>query len=202
MKKVKLLTGVLTVGILLCGCVEGSFDKEQDKATTGAETTKEQSVSEDTLRELIDKNVYCNLKIFCGSLPTKESDVDTQTTTLHQVSEEAFPDYASFEKYVRSVYCKDTADMYLYNYPTEGAQKYRNVDGKLYIDLQYDNSKGYYVIWDDYTITIDSSSADKCEFTVKAAVEMPADKPVKEEYTVKGTAVYENGKWVLTEMLY
>lgn len=244
MKRLKLMTGVLAAGILLCGCVDDNIDKELEKltednakATTAVITTKEQETSKETettkeqetsketetteyeeltstqqavsegiLRELIDKNVYCNLYIFCGSLPLEDEEIETgtdaQTNSLYQVSEKAFPDYASFEEYVRSVYCKETADMFLYNYPFEGVQKYRDIDGKLYIDLKYDGGKGYYVIWDDYTITIDSSSEDRCEFTVKAAVEWPAENPVVEDYVVKGTAVYENNRWVLTEMIY
>ena len=221
MKRLKIMTCVMTAGILLFGCVDNNIDKELEKVTednvkvTSAvvttkeqETTAEQTVSEEMLRELIDKNIYCNLNIFSGSLPLaladegKDVEIDMQNNTLYQVSEKAFPDYASFEEYIRSVYCKETADMYLNNYPYEGVQKYKNVDGKLYIDLKYDGGKGYYVIWDDYKITIDSSSADKCEFTVKAAVEWPAENPVVEDYVVKGTAVYENNRWVLTEMMY
>lgn len=221
MKRLKIMTCVMTAGILLFGCVDNNIDKELEKVTednvkvTSAvvttkeqETTAEQTVSEEMLRELIDKNIYCNLNIFSGSLPLaladegKDVEIDMQNNTLYQVSEKAFPDYASFEEYIRSVYCKETADMYLYNYPYEGVQKYKNVDGKLYIDLKYDGGKGYYVIWDDYKITIDSSSADKCEFTVKAAVEWLAENPVVEDYVVKGTAVYENNRWVLTEMMY
>lgn len=221
MKRLKIMTCVMTAGILLFGCVDNNIDKELEKVTednvkvTSAvvttkeqETTAEQTVSEEMLRELIDKNIYCNLNIFSGSLPLaladegKDVEIDMQNNTLYQVSEKAFPDYASFEEYIRSVYCKETADMYLYNYPYEGVQKYKNVDGKLYIDLKYDGGKGYYVIWDDYKITIDSSSADKCEFTVKAAVGWPAENPVVEDYVVKGTAVYENNRWVLTEMMY
>ena len=185
MKRLKIMTCVMTAGILLFGCVDNNIDKELEKVTednvkvTSAvvttkeqETTAEQTVSEEMLRVLIDKNINCNLNIFSGSLPLaladegKDVEIDMQNNTLYQVSEKAFPDYASFEEYIRSVYCKETADMYLYNYPYEGVQKYKNVDGKLYIDLKYDGGKGYYVIWDDYKITIDSSSADKCEFTV------------------------------------
>lgn len=211
MKRVNLLTCVLTAGILFCGCVDDTKIPESE-VTTGEKTTiaqetasvaeKTGQVTESILKELIDKNVYCNITIFNGRLPLKETEIDMDTTSLYQVSEEAFKDYAAFEQYIRSVYCQSTADMYLNNYPEEGLQKYKNVDGKLYLDLKYCGEKGYYVKWDNYTITIDKTDAKNCEFTVKTTVEMPADEPVEEEYTVKGTAVYENGKWVLEKMLY
>lgn len=211
MKKLNLLTCVLTAGILFCGCVDDTKLLES-KVTTGEKVSitqetasvaeKTNQVTESILKELIDKNIYCNIHIFNGKLPLKDAETDMDKTSLYQVSDDAFKDYAAFENYIRSVYCQSTADMYLNNYPEEGLQKYKNVDGKLYIDLKYCGEKGYYVNWDKYTVTIDKEDAKNCEFTVKTTVEMPADKPTLEEYTVKGTAVFENGKWVLEKMLY
>ena len=159
------------------------------------------SISEEKLRALMDENINVNLNIFgVRSLPFEEEEVNDETT-IYQVKQDVFPDYASFENYIRSIYCEETADMYLYNYPVEGAQKYVNQDGKLCVDLQFEGGNGYYVDWSDYTIEIVSATETECEFIVKASVEWPAEEPVKEDYEVTGKAILENGAWVLTEMI-
>ena len=55
---------------------------------------------------------------------------------------------------MRSIYCKQEADRLLYNFPEEGVQKYYDQDGMLYLDINYDGAKGYYVDWSDYALTI------------------------------------------------
>ena len=70
----------------------------------------------------------------------------------------------------------------------------------LYLDINYDGAKGYYVDWSGFTLTIDSTEGNQCTFTVTATVEWPADEPQKEPYSVIQTAIYENGRWLLTEL--
>ena len=66
----------------------------------------------------------------------------------------------------------------------EGVQKYYDQDGMLYLDINYDGAKGYYVDWSGFTLTIDSTEGNQCAFTVTATVEWPADVPQKEPYSV------------------
>lgn len=161
------------------------------------------TITEEELRALMDKNIYVNLSVFgVSNLPLKVEEIDYDKERFYQVKEEAFPDYAAFENYIRSVYCKETADMYLYKYPTEEAPMYVNMDGKLYLDSYSMGGKGYYVDWSEYTIEVTKSDENVCEFTVTATVEWPAENAIKEPYTVQGVAVKENGVWLLQSMIY
>ena len=46
-----------------------------------------------------------------GMLPTEDTPIEGEW--IYPVKEDVFKDYAEFDAYVRSVYCKETADMYL-----------------------------------------------------------------------------------------
>lgn len=165
------------------------------------EQIPENTVTEAELRNLIDNNIYCMFNVFdLGTLPTTGEPVDG--TNLYQVDTDIFKNYSEFEEYVRSIYSKDWADTLLYNYPYEGVRLYSEVDGKLYVDMTYAGAKGYYVDWNDYSVQIDTVKAGICEFTIKTSVEWPADNPVKEDYILNETAVYENGGWRLTRIIY
>lgn len=175
-------------------------ENKQDKTEGNADTATEETVAitEEELRHLIDEDIKCNSWFECGSLPTDPSADETQNERL--VDRSIFADYASFENYIRSVYCEKEADRLLNDFPMEGVQKYFNKDGMLYLDVNYDGGKGYYVNWENYTVSIDSVDGSSCTFTVTASVEWPADEPQEEPYTVTTTAVLENGSWVLSEL--
>lgn len=200
---------IVTMGVMSACTKSGNIGSEasttEPAKTQSVEVTKEtknQSIgaSEETLRGLIKENLNCMHNIFILSMLPIEGEF-VQDQWIYPVSKDAFADYAEFENYVRSVYCKETADLYLYNFPYENDPKYLNVDGKLYENKMYDGGKGYYANWDNYTIDIESSTETECVFTINCTVEWPAEKPVLEPYPVKGKAVLEDGKWVLTEML-
>ena len=174
-------------------------NKETETQETEAEESKAQegAAIESEIRRLVDENLYCMRDVFVLSmLPTEDTPIEGEW--IYPVKEDVFKDYAEFDAYVRSVYCKETADMYLCGEDP----KYVNIDGKLCANKYLEGSKGYYVDWTDYDLTIDSVTEDECTFTVTCSVEWPADKPVKEAYPVSGKAVKEDGKWLLTSMLY
>lgn len=159
-------------------------------------------LSDEELRTLIEENIYCNMIYNLKNLPTKE-EIDYESEKyLYETDSEKFPDYASFESYIRSVYCKAEADRLLYDCPYEGMPMYTESDGKLCIDSRYLGSKGYYVDWTDFSFSINSSDNDRVSFTLFGKAEYPSDEPVIEEYSVSGAVVYENGSWRLEEMLY
>lgn len=162
------------------------------------EKTETVAITEDDLRRLIAGNIKCNAWFGYSSLPTDPSADLSQSG--RQVDTNYFADYASFEEYIRSIYCRQEADRLLYNFPEEGVQKYYDQDGMLYLNVNYDGAKGYYVDWSDYTLTIDSVQGNLCTFTATATVEWPADEPKKEPYSVTQTAVLEDGSWVLTQL--
>lgn len=170
---------------------------------TGCSTQNKESEnkpSESTIAALFNENINCMQNIFAlSSLPHTEEEAEPN---VYVVDESYFEDYAAFEEYIRSVYCKETADMLLYDYPYENEPKYIDKDGKLCVNTMLDGSKGYYVDWTDCKIEIKEADSNQCTFSVTGKIEEPSDNPVKEDYTVESTAVIENGSWLLTEMVY
>lgn len=213
LKKLAVCLSVAVVVSAASGCLNVEVTKNDSTENIGAENditraqeeTGEQipeyTVTETELRNLIDNNIYCMLNVFdLGTLPTIGEPLDG--TNLYQVDTDIFKNYSEFEEYIRSIYIKDWADTLLYNYPYEGVRLYSEVDGKLYVDMTYAGGKGYYVDWDDYSVQIDTVKDGICEFTIKTSVEWPAENPVKEDYILNETAVYENGGWKLTRIIY
>lgn len=158
------------------------------------------SVSEDELRTLMEENLFCMRHVFTlGTLP--HGDVPIQGESVYKVEDDRFQTFTDLEEYVRSVYCTETADMYLYNYPYEGEPLYFDADGQLCIDIYRSGEKGYYVDWTDFGLAIIYADDTVCEFTVTGLAEEPAAEPTYTEYTVNAKAVCENGRWVLEKMI-
>lgn len=228
----KKITAVIILAALMAGCAKITDEPAQTNIITesaaSAETTAEvttaasesdapvhtedtetetetaapvSTVSEEELRALMEENLYCMRNIFTlGTLPYGESPV--QGENIYKVEDQRFAAFADLEEYVRGVYCKETADMYLYNYPYEGEPLYFDVDGQLCIDINRAGAKGYYVDWTDFGLDIISADDSVCEFTVTGLAEEPADEPTFTEYTVNAKAVCEDGRWVLEKMIY
>lgn len=181
-------------------------DSQDDESAEDSEASE--GVSIQMLDELVEKNFDCMTKIFVlGSLPCEgigadgeEINWEDENSYIRKVTDSRFPDYESFSEYVHSVYTESTADMLLNNYPFEGEPKYLDKDGELYIDLSKDGGKGYYVNWQNRTISIVEQNEDTCSFNIETTIEEPADEPVEKPYTINCKAVYENGRWVLEEM--
>ncbi len=181
-------------------------DSQNDESAEDSEASE--GVSIQMLDELVEKNFDCMTKIFVlGSLPCEgigadgeEINWEDENSYIRKVTDSRFPDYESFSEYVHSVYSESTADMLLNNYPFEGEPKYLDKDGELYIDLSKDGGRGYYVNWQNRTISIVEQNEDTCSFNIETTIEEPADEPVEKPYTINCTAVYENGIWVLEEM--
>lgn len=207
-------TTEITIETLTVSETEAENTTEADTETTieaASETTTETeaeegaaNIDEETMKKLMDENLYCNSSIFgLGTLMPAGGSFEPETMGwVVQVDTSLFADWASFEEYVRSVYCEKTADMYLYDYPYEGDAKYINKDGLLYVNMMYDGGRGYYVDWSDYEIEVTDESPERVMFKAKATVEWPADEPVKEPYEAEGAFVFENGKWVLEDSVF
>lgn len=224
MKTYKMITSAVLAAMLLSGCdaqsgtittitapasetegeasaiVSETAEETSVEAETEAAAAEETSGMEETISELFERNIICSVYAF-GSGGLAWGGEPVSGDNIYKVSDERFSSYSDFESFIRSTYCKDTADMLLYNYPYEGTQLYVDVDGMLCIDSNLSGSKGYYVDWTDTKITIDSLTDDRCEFTAAGSITEPADVPVAEEYKVSCTAVYENGSWLLTDFM-
>lgn len=191
--------GVVLLSLLFSGCGGNTEDMQTNSQIETA--IEETDKMDETVRQLFQKNIDCMMNIFCiNHLPYDEESV--QEGHLCKVSEERFAGYADFEEYIRSVYCAEEAERLLQDFPYEGEPLYRDVEGVLYIDLNLIGAKGYFVDWTDCKITVDDLTAESCAFTATGMMEEPAEELVQEAYTVNGTVVQENGKWVLEKMMY
>ncbi len=187
--------------LLVCGCTKENEAVVTEVATVQNDTTQ-LGFSEDKLRELIDENIYCNLNVFgLNYLPRGGEPLEYEGRTLYQVDSNVFADYKAFDEYVHSVYCDETAEIFL---APEGDAKarYVNVNGGLFVDINGEGGKGYFVDWQDYSVKIKSQTDTRCDFTVMAKVTWPGDVAVPEDYPVDGVAIFEDGYWVLEKMIY
>lgn len=216
-RNINKLMSAAMVALLLCsGCggkvsteVSGGSSSSSAVQSSEAEVSsneeqeekQENEITQAELNELFGKNVECMVNIFSiNHLPYSGEPVEGDS--IYIVSDDRFNSFSDFEEYVRSIYCTEEADRLLYNFPYEDSPMYVDVDGKLGVDLNYAGAKGYYVDWSNFEIEINSADGEKCTFTAKGVIEEPADVPVEEEYKSQGTAIYENGRWVLEEMMY
>ena len=177
---------------------EAVTETETQTAETAETKETEENVStftEAALRELFDQNVNCVMNLFeVGTLQYSGASADG----LHKVTDPRFKDYAALEDYVLTTYTADTAKALL-NRERAGHKLYVNVNGELFFDEAGYAPRGYFVDWSHYALKIDSLTADRCDFTVTASVTEPAAQPQAEPYVKTGTAVCENGVWLLTQ---
>lgn len=194
---------VMMIGMLAACLPEkkgGDNQRGVEMSSQNVESTKP-TLTEEGIRALMAENLNCMYNIFVlNHLPIQGDFVAGQS--IYPVNTYKFATFEEFENYVRSVYSKETADLYLYNFPYEGEPMYFEKDCLLYIDLNKVGGKGYYVDWSNYTVTINSCENDACSFTLNAQVEWPGEEPQAQDYPVEGKAVFENGTWLLTKMLF
>lgn len=180
-----------------------SETKSETEAEISAETeaAAENTVSVDTLSKLMDENLNCMRHIFAlGSLPYSGDPVEGEY--IYKVDDEKFKTFDDLRNYLLTVYSSDYTDQLLYNTPYENDPLYLDINGELCINSARAGAKGYYVNWDSPAIDIRSSDSTVCQFTITGQLEEPADEVIPEPYSIDAEAVYENGRWVLTEMIY
>ncbi len=155
--------------------------------------TASSELTTDTVKALMEENVYVIFNIFWyGNLQYNYDAVVNDS--LYPVTDPAFPDYASLENYLSSVYSEACVDQLL------DGTLYVNLDGALYIDAMYMTGSGYYTDWTNATYEITSVSDTEATFTVTGTYIAP-DGSYTEPYTSTGTVVFENGKWLLTSLI-
>ena len=186
MKTYKMITSAVLAAMLLSGCgaqsgtittitapasaiVSETAEETSVEAETEVAAAEETSEMEETISELFARNIVCSVYAF-GSGGLAWGGEPVSGDNIYKVSDERFSSYSDFESFIRSTYCKDTADMLLYNYPYEGTQLYVDVDGMLCIDSNLSGSKGYYVDWTDTKITIDLSVRTGCSYLNSDAI--------------------------------
>ena len=208
MKKVSLLLLSVLLGLSFSSCSVssgvspnvGSDSSSSSSSSSFEEESNLNSLTDDRIKELVENNLNCLFNVFeLSSLPVQGEPLHDN---VYQVEESKFSSYSAFESYIRDVYIEDEADRLLYNYPMEGKAKYFDEDGKLCVDMELDGGKGYYVDWGNYTFERILTSTNRCDLVLHALIEEPADEPVAEEYEVTVTVLYQDGKWLLTELFH
>ena len=170
-----------------------------EEPAESTESAEEPAVTEAELTDLFDRNLVCTLNVFdLNQLQYEEAGADG----LHKVTDPRFADFAELEAFVRSTYTAATAEEILFGESVPGHTLYVNKDGAIYIDERAIGGKGYYVDWSRYTVSIDSCTEDRCEFTVTASITEPGENTSPEPYVKTATAVFEDGAWLLTERVY
>lgn len=110
---------------------------------------------------------------------------------LYVVNDSRMSTWGQFKDYVKNLYAGKRATAMI---TTDN--KYWGPDGdsgRLYIFPGNFSSSDYNITWDIYTIEITSQSSSSCSFKVV---------DVATGYSANGTAVYENGKWLLQSEVY
>lgn len=226
MKKSIIFTMLITMVICLCACSKKSSDnvppqtesksesesqtesatkdslRETDSEETIIETsasgTENKAVSNESLanrmRELVDGNLYTIYHITGFSyLPHEES---TFNEYYHKVTSEQFQTVNDIRYYLSTIYTQDATSVIM----AELEPLYTDIDGSLYVNAMYMGGKGYYVDWENYSVTVTYSDESVCKFTVTASLEEPGDTPQITPYILEITAINENGIWLLDQM--
>lgn len=185
----------------------------QTQATTVAQTTatpqKEVSAEEQRMINIMRGLMDCNVEVldmfyFGNHLETTNTTVGTN---LLQVKSDKFKTYTEFRYYIESVYESEYAFEKFINpcryMPGSGDSLGMNIiygtQGERDYVTEYD-AIGYFVDWSGYILNIESYSSSECIFTVVGRDNSSAG--VGNEYVRQGKAVYKNGRWGLTSVIY
>lgn len=195
MKRLLALTLFLIMCLCACGKSHTALMKTGSTPVSDGVLVPAPTVKQ--LSNLFNENLYCmNRLLTLGSLPTGSTPI--QGDHVYPVESDRFQTYAQLKEYLHTVYTAEATELLLDN---NGMPVYLDVDGKLCVDTYHVGGKGYFVDWTGYKLTIADVQGSTCHFTVSGTLTDPADEPTPEPYTANGTAVYEDGRWVLTGMV-
>lgn len=161
------------------------------------------SIDEEGIRKLVDANLTFNYYLINPFSMLENPDWNPdENGYIIPVKESIFPDYESFETFVRGIYVKEYAERFFSNYPYEGISLFVNMNGKLNLDMMAAGGKGYFVDWKDYKIRLGTISPKRVEFVAVTSIIEPGETVDPQPYEIKGVAVYEDGKWLLERAVF
>lgn len=184
--------------VIMCVCVVGCKDDQQQqtakksasnvqKATTALENTK---CSEQAILLLLESNLDCHAVFYVTPLT---STTQQNSDGYLGVDKNMMADYNTLSELVRNTYCKERAEELL-NYPSKETPLYKNVGGDLFVKPDVVKFEQYNIFWENPSVKIIKEDANKCEFEITTEKD-------SQPYTVKSSAVYEDGKWLLTDII-
>ena len=186
---------LLAILMVLALCLSFSACKNNDEKP--ADTQKEVTLSECTeqdVRILIERNLDCYYLFYVAPL-SQGGGTDSDGYTKADTS--FFASYSEMCDFVTTTYTKEKSDYLLHQYPSVENPLYIEKNGAVYVDLDVVEPVEYNILWDDsYTVEFTENSTEKCSFTL-TTTDFDGN-----EYKTDGSAVNDNGKWLLTDMVY
>ena len=189
MKKLLAILLILTLCLSLSAC-KNNDENPSDKAQTVAQI----ECTEHDIRLLMETNLDCYYLFYVAPL-SEGGGTDSDGYTKAETS--FFANYSELSDFVTKTYTKEKSDFLLYQYPSKENPLYIEKDGAIYVDLDAVDPDEYFIMWDDsYTIKFTENTTEKCSFTL-TTTDFDGN-----EYVTDGSAVFENGKWLLTDIVY
>lgn len=189
MKKIALLLCLAIFCLSFTGCTSCNTNVSSNEECT-----------EQTVRQLIEKNLDCYIAIFAMShLPHTNEELESG---FFKVEYPAFENYKALSDFVKSVYTEQKAEELLNTYPNGQGPIYKEINKTLCVNTNIKPEiENYGVTWEDnYKVEFLSNSKENCTFKL-TTTEINSD-GVENEYVVEGSAVFENGSFKLTDMVH
>lgn len=195
MKKIIAIMMIVLLCLSVCACKDDTKPAETNAQKTqqskgNTDPLKAEKCTEQTILMLFEKNLDCHAIFYVTPLLTTTQQ---NSDGYLGVDAKVMKDYDALSKMVHDTYTKETADSLL-SYPSKETPLYKSVDGFLFAKpdvAQFDST--YYAESDSAKVKILSSDNKKCEFEISFSG--------SENKTKTTSAVYEDGKWVLTEVI-
>lgn len=182
----------LVLSLLLCLSVTACKNNQDDSASPSQTAPTE--CTEQDVRILMEHNLDCYYLFYVSPLAQgggTDSDGYTKADNSY------FASYKELSDFVENTYTQEKSAYLLSSYPTKSNPLYIEKNGLVYIDLDAITPVEYNVIWDDsYTVEFTENSTTKCSFN------LTTEDFEGKEYVASGSAVFENGKWLLEDIVH
>lgn len=188
MKKILVFLLAVVMCLSFCACKKNENPPQTGNTQTVAPCSDQQ------IRLLMEQNLNYYYLFYVDPLEiTGSTDSDK-----YGVADTSYvADYNALKDMINSTYVSEKATQLL-NYPSSDTPLYKEKNGKLYVNPGVATSVEYNVIWDPdvYEVKILSSSETECTF------ELVGETFDGESYKTSGSAVVQNGKWLLTDVIH
>lgn len=191
MKKLIIFLLVAVMCVSFCACKKTPTQPANQTPTVPLEA--DAVCSDQQIRLMMEKNLDCYFLFYVDPIQINGS-IDSDKYGVADTSYLA--DYAALKNKVYDTYISSKAQDLL-NYPDSITPLYKEKNGKLYVNPDAITKTQYDVIWDpdSYTVNILNNSTTACSFELITTYE-------GEDYIAEGSAKFENGKWLLTDIIY
>ncbi len=180
--------------------VSNNTQSQTQKATEAEPKISKDKIDEETLRNLLDKNIEYYWHWQSLGMSTTNVCLDGD---FYQVDTSYFKTWSELEKAISEVYCEAETNKLLYSDINNWVNTplYKNFDGKIGKNINFMSDRGHYVSWENYRVEIDSVKNGECEFSVILKSDYPG-KANQDNVPIKQKAVFENGNWKLIDMFF